>query len=337
MKLSDFGKKPGQIRANSPQFVLQNDTEIQKFKEQIEDLNKQLGFYRTIEAERDDAIRRMTAKEETLGLVQLTTDEFREEAVVLNNTIIDQQRQLKQLPKLEEDARNAMGKYSQTKNELNNLTTTAFEQSKTISLLGSQVQALTSDNSQLEATAKQAVAHKISAEAEFETIHRENKELKNSTEYTSKINRELREDCKTMTDKANFWAREAQESSVQIKEATLLEEKLRLWVTDLEQKESVTSTVRGNLNKEVVTLQETIKDMGATFEGLMKEMTYLRAVNKEYRKELAKPRFMSMGAIARKEGFVMPNGKENLRKHYLGNAAPTLLKFKAREETSHAR
>ena len=117
-----------------------------------------------------------------------------------------------------------------------------------------------------------------------------------------------------------------------------LEESLRKWVTALEQKESITTTAKGNLNKEVTALKGTIKDMSVMLEDLMKEMTYLRTVNKEYRKELSKPRFMSMGAIARKEGFIMPNGKENLRKHYLGNSAPTLLKFKpAREEMSHAR
>ena len=200
-----------------------------------------------------------------------------------------------------------------------------------------RVEALTSDNTKLESTTRQAMADKISAEAEFQTVNKENKELKNSTEYTSKINRELREAMNKMTDKANFWEKEAHETSIQIKEALVVEEKLRQWLTDLEQKESATSTAKGNLNNEIVALKKTLKDMGIVIEDLMKEMTYLRTVNKEYRKELSKPRFMSMGAIARKEGFVMPQGKENLRTHYLGNASPTLLKFKAREETSNAR
>ena len=69
---------------------------------------------------------------------------------------------------------------------------------------------------------------------------------------------------------------------------------------------------------------------------MMKEMIYLRTVNKDYRRELAKPRFASMGAIARREGFVMPTRQENLRKHYLGNSVPTLLKFKGQKEMSHA-
>ena len=44
-----------------------------------------------------------------------------------------------------------------------------------------------------------------------------------------------------------------------------------------------------------------------------------------------KPRFMSQGAIAKNEGFVLPIGKENIRTQNLGNSAPKLLKFKPKE------
>ena len=46
---------------------------------------------------------------------------------------------------------------------------------------------------------------------------------------------------------------------------------------------------------------------------------------------------MSMAAIASKEGFVMPNGKENIRTHNLGNYKPTMLKFKKKEEIKNGR
>ena len=36
-------------------------------------------------------------------------------------------------------------------------------------------------------------------------------------------------------------------------------------------------------------------------------------------------------AKLKKEGFVMPNGKANVRTHNLGNYKPTLLKFKKQE------
>ena len=61
---------------------------------------------------------------------------------------------------------------------------------------------------------------------------------------------------------------------------------------------------------------------------MIEELTYLRKLNKDYRIK-ARPSYVSMGAIALREGFKMPNGKENIRTHNLGNSAPKLLKFKA--------
>ena len=80
------------------------------------------------------------------------------------------------------------------------------------------------------------------------------------------------------------------------------------------------------------TLEHTIKDMGVTIEDLVKEISYLSAINREYRKEIMKPRFMSQGAIAKSEGFTIPIGNENIRTQNLGNSAPKLLKFKPKED-----
>ena len=75
--------------------------------------------------------------------------------------------------------------------------------------------------------------------------------------------------------------------------------------------------------------------MSNTLEEMLNEMAYVTKINREYRKELSKPTYTSTAAIASKEGFVMPNGKENLRTHNLGNYKPTLLRFKKKEETTH--
>ena len=44
--------------------------------------------------------------------------------------------------------------------------------------------------------------------------------------------------------------------------------------------------------------------------------------------ELMKPRYMSMGAIERAEGFKLPSGSYFKGKNFLGNGTPTLLAFK---------
>ena len=83
MKLSEFGKKPTKIRRNAPPIFLQNDASEKRYQAQIEDLNEQLGHYRTIEAERDDAMRRLTVSEENLSDTRLETSQLQEQIEVL--------------------------------------------------------------------------------------------------------------------------------------------------------------------------------------------------------------------------------------------------------------
>ena len=337
MKLNKFFDNPKKVSRSPTQFVLQNDEAEVRYKSQIDALNTQLGAYRTIEAQRDEATLRLRQEREI-------SKDSRDEATKLEQQLTDSknlvnhiENQLLRIPDLEEAVNAANGQYSQANNELQNLTTTAFEQSKTISFLGTQVDGLTSDNTNLAATSKQAVADKISAVIEFTTVQKENIQLKNFTDETSKINSNLKRELNDIKGELLFWENESKESIVQLTESRMLEKKLRKWIDQMETKMShVTSShVRVDENKKE--LQETIQEMGSVMEDLIKEMTFLRTLNKEYRKELSKPKFMSMGAIARREGFVMPTGKENLRTHYLGNAVPTLLKFKAKEEISRAR
>ena len=73
---------------------------------------------------------------------------------------------------------------------------------------------------------------------------------------------------------------------------------------------------------------KTIAEMGNTINELIKEITYVRERNSKLQYEVSRPRYASMGAIARNEGFVMPMGKENIRTKFLGNSTPKLLKFK---------
>ena len=88
---------------------------------------------------------------------------------------------------------------------------------------------------------------------------------------------------------------------------------------------------KNTLETKISKQADIITDMSNTLDDMMKELSYVRQLNKAYRDELSKPTYTSMAAIASQEGFVMPNGKENVRTHNLGNYKPTLLKFKKQE------
>ena len=362
MKYNDFVNKPRHtIRQQATQFVLQNDALDSKYKSEIDDLNAQLGHYRRIEAERDGAMSRLVVEQERLKDLQNFNDQISEELSVLKTQIAYQDDLLQKIPDLEESVRNAKGELSNSNNELQNITSKAYQQSQMISALGSQVDALLAENKQLTEQALQDRNNFISAEEErkqaseelpvlkLQIAHMEerlkkipdseeaflifekNQELEIFSAEMSKINRGLKEERSKLVDKMNFWEKEAQEARLQLEQAVQIEGKLRKWITDLERDESVNKSIEGGLNNQVSKLETTLKDMGLMIEDLMKEISYLSSVNREYRKELMKPRFMSQGAIAKGEGFTIPIGKENIRTQNLGNSAPKLLKFKPKE------
>jgi chromosome segregation ATPase len=334
MKLRDFNKK-SKANTQSNKFVLNNDAAEKKYKNQLDDLNTQLGHYRNIESERDLAVKRLDSIEETLKSERFDRDELRERLEEYEKTVQDQDKQLGVVPALEEDYRNAKGLAALKASELDAMTKRAVQQSQDLSVFKEKVETLENENKTLVQTTAEAVSRKQSAEAEFEAISNKNKELKSFTDETSKINKELVEENKTLRDWANYKDVENKELLVQLEELKIIETKLREWMGKIETKDSNNTLSKNSLENKVSTQQKVITDMSNTLDDMMKEITYITKLNREYRKELAKPTYTSMSAIASQEGFVMPNGKENIRTHNLGNYKPTMLKFKKQEEAKN--
>ena len=110
MKLNDFVNKRRvrQVSAPSPQFILDNSALESKYKEQIDDLNTQLGVYRNMEADRDAAIRRLGVEVDKKETLESQNNTFKDELQRLRTTISDQEKFLSEIPNL--------------KNEINKLT-----------------------------------------------------------------------------------------------------------------------------------------------------------------------------------------------------------------------
>ena len=334
MKLRDFNKKPKSIN-HSPQIVVTNDAAEARYKAQIEELDSQLGLYRRIEAERDEATSKFNSIEETLQSERLQADLLREEIPKLSKQIHDQQKQLDKIPELEESTRASGGQAAQLKTELDEFQQTAVRQSQDLSLLKQELSTLQTENEELVKVTADAVSIKQSTDADFEAISNKNKELQSFTDETSKINKELIKENKSLRDWANYKDIENKELAIKLEDLKSVETKIREWMSKMETKDSQTTSSKNSLENKVATQQKVITDMSKTLDDMIKELAYLTKLNSGYRSELAKPTYTSMSAIASQEGFVMPNGKENIRTQNLGNYKPTLLKFKKKGETTH--
>ena len=310
MKLNEFTQKSRKVKKKTTQFVLQNDAAELKFKKQIDELDAELGRYRTIEAERDKVNASLQLEQKGSKELKELTNSLSEELETTKLTLEAQEKSLSKISEFKETIQNLTTELSSTRSELKTMTKTAFSQSKNMSELGRKTEHLQKDNDALEISNRQALANKLSAEVERERVVKENEELQSSDTELKLLRYKFPELRDLNKDKQNSRI-VANKISSEIERDQVLKE--------FESFTNETSKInRGVQKKKIVN----------HIKNLIEELTYLRKLNKDYRIK-ARPSYVSMGAIAIREGFKMPNGKENIRTHNLGNSAPKLLKFKA--------
>ena len=107
MKLSDFNKKP-KVSQRSSKIVVTNNAAEARYKAELEELNSQLGHYRRIEAERDEAVGKLNSINETVKSERFEADKNRELIHDLEKEKIILSEKIEEIPKLEEDFRAAI-------------------------------------------------------------------------------------------------------------------------------------------------------------------------------------------------------------------------------------
>tara|TARA_R110002020_G_scaffold474717_1_gene706853 strand:+ start:877 stop:2037 length:1161 start_codon:yes stop_codon:yes gene_type:complete len=280
-------------------------------------------------------INKLSGIKESNIVFQETNSSLLQEITALKSTIQNQETKLQTLNKLQEAKTVAEHRLVGTKEELDTMTATTLRQSNDISSLGQQAEKLKNENESFSKELIQNRADKISAEEERKQVLEENKKLKTFADETSKISIEVQKQNNKLREEINFWEKESEAITSQLKESVRVYNELRKWVTNLENENTKSTSIKNALTKNVAASKSTIAEKVTVIEGLLSENTYLRRVNSDFRKELLKPKYLSMGAIAKREGFKMPQGMENIRTQNLGNAAPTLLKFNPKKENSY--
>jgi chromosome segregation ATPase len=100
------------------------------------------------------------------------------------------------------------------------------------------------------------------------------------------------------------------------------------------QQEYLVNQEKHNLEKRSQAIETRIRgESGEKIKELNQDVETLQRINAYYKTELSKPQHMSIGAIARQEGFKMPlaSSSINYRKNNLGTGQATLLKFGKKE------
>lgn len=327
MKLSEYVNKPKKISTkSSTQFVLNNSTVENSLKDEINTLQSELSRLKSVQQERDDATSKLTHEKIKHKESSIIYNKTKDENLLLHKNIEFLNKKVAQLTKIETNHKELSSKHGELNNKFMLLQEQMSKKINDYNTIKKQTDGLKSENKQLTAETHQANENKFSAEEERKQVLESNEYLKSYSDKTSKINIGLREDNKTLRDEVNLHRKEAQERGVALNESKTLENKLRGWVTSLETTQSNTSSKNVGLNKKIKVLQETTQDMANTIEQMLNENTYLREINKKYRFELSKPRYISMATISKRENLNMPT--ETVYRRSVGNSPQPLIKFK---------
>ena len=331
MKFSEYvNKKRIPTQRKTTQFVLGNTAAESKLQDEVSTLKAEITRLRSVQQDRDDAVSKLTHEKTKFKEASIIFDKAKEENLLLHKNIEFSNKQIKELEKTKTLYKEISSKFADLNNKFMLLQNQMSKKTNDYATLQNQTEGLRSENKQLLGESTQATSDKISAEEERKQVFDKNQELESFANKTSKINIRLKEDNKTLRDENNYHRKEAEERLIALDESKLIESKLREWVTALETTQSNTSSKNVGLNKKITLLQDTTKDMGNTIEQLIKEMGFLRELNKKYRVELGKPRYISMATIAKKENFTMPT--EVVYRRSIGNATQPLIKFKQGEK-----
>lgn len=337
MKLRDFQKSSKKVKKHSNKFVINNVAAEEKYKDQIKNLNSELERSKNLEGFSNKIQRKNSELEKDFQLIRDKQRKSQSTIEELKTQIKFLEKNTSKIPDLEEGLHTTKSILGGKERELAKMTEEAMSKSKELSDIRLKFESSKTTIETLNKNIKNSMSAKLKAESGFELVSNENKKLKSFTDETSKINKELKE-------KTTYLKRETAEQSAQvhfllekIEEVQISSDKLKKELEEVLKTNLINKQINNSLQGKVTTQKTKVADMIKKIENMEKSLFYLTRINKEYKDALAKPTYTSMAAIASQEGFVMPNGKENIRIHNLGNYKPTMLKFKKKEEIENGR
>ena len=333
MKLNNFFNKSNkQQKPNAKVISFVNETQDNAWRAEVQKLQAELDRLHTVDVERDMFNQRMQAAE-----IQLHETLERELAGQAQKTLLEDEVKQGHILKtqnqaLENEVRDIKGQLGIKESHLEQAAHNNLELNKRVGVLTEQVD----ESLQRESDLKQGLEEAIqrAAASKHDRQETEHKFLENEVKL-SKVTENydnLKNDYDKLNTVAEYWRKVSDTTQAENNDLAQTSELLQQLQKDVKvertQQKGITKVQKGTIEN----LQGKITVMTDALEQITFKNRYLLSLVSSLRKEAAKPRYLSMSSIAQKEGFKMPLGNENVRKQFLGTSAPTLLKFKVKEE-----
>ena len=311
MKLNNFFEKRTARKVTKKIISFNNEKKENELHQKINELETELNRLKDIETRSDQLVNSnnvfMNEKSGYLKEIDNQDSELEDLKLYISN-LEPKATAMEDAVKSSKEHQDAL---NQAKADLQQVKNSRLQQDKNIHMLSKERSEFQLELKNVE---KKYEVEKMTHKKVHDSYQHLKKEYENVLGFSkenSKINIEAKNKIRDLERELNFLEPMIIGLRKQLAKADSNEVELKEWLTSL--KEEIQENGTGDYDFTFRKLNDLILDH------------YRR-----YKKELEKPRYMSMESIARKEGFRMPGiaSAKNYTKLHLGNAKPTLLKFK---------
>ena len=329
MKLNDFLAKPTKPRSRTTRTIsFVNETKETELNNQIELLTSEVDRLHDMENQYTQMLSQTETLKEHTRDSQFREDKLNEKIKLLEADVEHGETIKKEKESIEESLKSFKGQYSAQVNTLDLAQKSNVSLSNDIQTLNNQVEGLTNENTQLLESLQTSTQQALDNKNELGDIKQQFDEIEKVFSTTQvKYKQETKKNSELSRD-LSHWQRVAHTLQEEKEDLEQTRKMLRTWAEAVEA-DYQNSTEIGRVNKsEIQKMRKVITAMNEQIAQLMDENEYLVDKNAVLIDEIMKPRYMSMGAIERAEGFKLPSGSYFKGKNFLGNGTPTLLAFK---------
>lgn len=337
MKINSFFENPSEnnsrrlkITASGVQNVVDTgavtrlETELEKLKQKLElaedsitastakHLKEKEQFSIAIRKSKE-AAKELFKIQENINLLNLDNQGLTDQLKDRDTTISTLKGEVSRLTPLANSYAKAQNKYNSVKSDLERLS------DKSSTLVG--------EKKELNTKVSRLEGYIQSTKTDFETMKEKYNIMSGTLSKVTGDNADLRKGLNESNRNLQTWRNGFSTLEEENANLTGIKNNLTTWLERI-QKESSDLTGKSSFHEgELRRAKQTIVDMGKTVNGLLNTNAYLRKCNKAYLTELNKPRYASISAISRQEGFKFPS-QFIAPKNSLGTSKPTLLKVR---------
>ena len=327
MKLNEFFNKSKGIKKNNKKIVtVVNEKKENLLASQIVELQQQLANLQQVNIEKDLLNERLQSVEIQLKETSERGVNLETSKALLEDELKDKEALKIENQSLQANLKDTKGTLSFQEGILEQAQRNNLELNTTLQNLTHKVETLQKDEQSFKVGLEEAFQRASAYKHELSETDKKFNDLTEIFQATEVKYKEAQKNNHVLKQTHLYWEQVAHTLEEENRDLDRTRGMLKQLADDMkndnQEKGSAVRVTQKELNK----LRDTIQTMTTHIDSLIEENTDLSRMSTAMKEELARPKYMSMAAIERSEGFKMPMGGSI--KHYLGHGKPTLLKFK---------